>query len=385
MAKEKHNLPVEAKEKGKKKARKEEEPVVEEPAVEEPVVEKKKDKKKKKEAPPPPPPPPPKEESSEESSDEDDEEEAKPAPAPAPKKEEKKEEEADEEEEEEEKPAKIEKEEEAEEEKPAKAESEENTSAFVANIAFTATEDDVRQFFADCGEITNLEFAKGKAIVTFSDADGLKKALELSEQELAGRPVYINVNQPGKTLAPPAAAPSSTLFLGNLSFNATEDSISEAFGECGNVKSIRLITDRETGKFKGFGYIEFETEEAAKAAHELNGTEIDGRPVRIDFAQARPPREDGGRGGFGGRGRGGRGGFGGRGGRGGFGDRGGRGGFGGRGGRGGFGGRGGRGGFGDRGGRGRGGFGGRGRGGPMRAGSAPGEYGKKTTFGGDDE
>ena len=91
---------------------------------------------------------------------------------------------------------------------------------------------------------------------------------------------------------------------------------------------IRLPTDPESGRPKGFGYVQFSSVEEARAAfNELNGAEIDGRPVRLDFST---PRANNGGGGGGGRGRGGFGGRGGGGPRGG--GRGGRGGFGGRGG-----------------------------------------------------
>ena len=126
---------------------------------------------------------------------------------------------------------------------------------------------------------------------------------------------------------------------------------------CIRDRGIRLPTDRETGAPKGFGYVEMESIEEATAAFEaLQGADMAGRALRLDYAGARPENNDsprGGRGGFGGRG-GGRGGFGDRGGRGGgrgrggFGDRGGRGGRGGRGDRGGSSSRGtNRGGFGD--------------------------------------
>jgi nucleolin len=154
------------------------------------------------------------------------------------------------------------------------------------------------------------------------------------------------------------SAPSDTVFLGNLSFDVTNELISELFQEHGEITRVSLPTDRETGQPKGFGYVGFSsTDEATAAIEALNGQEIAGRRVRLDFAGPRPENNDsprGGRGGFGGRGGGGRGGggFGGRGG----GGRGGSG-FGGRGGGGrGGGGRGGgrgnfsstnRGGFGD--------------------------------------
>jgi RNA recognition motif-containing protein len=150
------------------------------------------------------------------------------------------------------------------------------------------------------------------------------------------------------------------LYVGNLSFQTTEDSLRAAFeGEGRVVTDVKIMLDRDTGRSRGFAFVEMGSEQDAQnAIQAMNGADVDGRPLRVNEAQ---PRQEGGRGGFGGGGGGGgRGGFGGGGGGGG---RGGRGGFGGggggRGGYGGGGGGGGRGGFGGGGGGGRGGRGGR--------------------------
>ena len=114
------------------------------------------------------------------------------------------------------------------------------------------------------------------------------------------------------------------LFVGNLSFNTTEESLMAAFQEFGEVVEARLMTERETGRSRGFGFVEMATAEAAKKAiEEMNGAVLDGRPLRVNEAEARPERGGGGGGGGGFRGGGG----GGRGGdRGGRRDRGGGGG-----------------------------------------------------------
>ena len=121
------------------------------------------------------------------------------------------------------------------------------------------------------------------------------------------------------------------IYCGNLAYATTDDGLKAAFAAYGEVTSARVVTDRMTGRSKGFGFVEMPNAEQAEAAiAALNGSEMDGRPIRVNQSQPKPQddRHGGGRGGFGG-GRGGR-----SGGRGGFG--GGRGGFGG--GRGGFGG-----------------------------------------------
>jgi RNA recognition motif-containing protein len=114
------------------------------------------------------------------------------------------------------------------------------------------------------------------------------------------------------------------LYVGNLPFSATDQILADTFAQVGTVESARIITDRDTGRSKGFGFVEMSTdEEAAKAIEQFNGADYEGRAMTVNEARPMAPREGGG---------GGRGGFGGGGGRGG---RGGGGGFGGGGGRGG--------------------------------------------------
>lgn len=117
------------------------------------------------------------------------------------------------------------------------------------------------------------------------------------------------------------------LYVGNLPYSATEDVIRDAFAECGPVESVKIITDRETGRSKGFAFVEMATDEAATAAiNKLNGADYEGRALNVSEARPPAPRTGGfgGGGGYGGGGGGSRGGFGGGGG-----DRGGRGGGGG--------------------------------------------------------
>lgn len=140
---------------------------------------------------------------------------------------------------------------------------------------------------------------------------------------------------------------SVRLYVGNLPFSVTEQDLEEIFAQVGTVESTNIVTDRDTGRSRGFAFVEMETQEAADSAiQNFNGRELDGRALTVNEArprESRPPRSGGfgggggGRGGFGGgggggRGRGGFGGGGGRGGGGGGGRGGDRGGYGGRGG-----------------------------------------------------
>ncbi len=104
------------------------------------------------------------------------------------------------------------------------------------------------------------------------------------------------------------------LYVGNLSFNTTEAQLRELFSQFGEVSSAQLVMDRETGRPRGFGFVEFPNDEHAKAAIAgLSGKNVDGRDINVNEAKPREGGGGGGRGGFGGGG-GGRGGFGGGGG-----------------------------------------------------------------------
>lgn len=87
---------------------------------------------------------------------------------------------------------------------------------------------------------------------------------------------------------------SKTLYVGNLSWGVTEDKVRELFEQYGPVASIRWITDRDTGRFRGFCFVEMETDAADKAASALNNFELDGRALRVNEAQEREDRRGGG-------------------------------------------------------------------------------------------
>ena len=117
----------------------------------------------------------------------------------------------------------------------------------------------------------------------------------------------------------------TNIFVGNLSYDATEDDIRDAFAQYGEVSSVNVITDRDTGRPRGFAFVEMPDDSQAQTAIEsLNQSEIRGRAVNVNVARPKADRPR--RGGGGGGGGGGRGGYGGGGGGGGGGRRGGGGG-----------------------------------------------------------
>ncbi|XP_061044423.1 nucleolin isoform X4 [Eubalaena glacialis] len=206
----------------------------------------------------------------------------------------------------------------------------ESKTLVLSNLSYSATEETLQEVFEKATFIKVPQNQNGKskgyAFIEFASFEDAKEALNsCNKREIEGRAIRLELQGPrGSPNA--RSQPSKTLFVKGLSEDTTEETLKESFD--GSIRA-RIVTDRETGSSKGFGFVDFNSEEEAKAAKEaMEDGEIDGNKVTLDWAKPK------GEGGFGGRG-GGRGGFGGRGG-----GRGGRGGFGGRG-RGGFGGRGG--------------------------------------------
>ncbi|KAH8685793.1 hypothetical protein BGZ60DRAFT_466468 [Tricladium varicosporioides] len=187
--------------------------------------------------------------------------------------------------------------------KKAKTEVEKRSEhgVWIGNLPFFVSKDALRNFFVEKSDITSemitrvhmpgpndgksankieekkgprAQHNKGFAYVDFSTAEGVTEALELSEQLLGGRRVLIKDNKSfeGRPLKTKEESrndgkpPSKRIFLGNLPFDATEDTVKEHFGKCGVVASIKVATFEDTGKCKGYAWIVFEELSAAESA-----------------------------------------------------------------------------------------------------------------------
>lgn len=252
-----------------------------------------------------------------------------------------------------------------------------SANLFVGNLSWNVDEEWLHQEFQSFGEIAAVRLitdrdsgrSRGYGYVEFTNAADAKSAYEAKKDtEMDGRKINLDYANPrpvdggqanggrdraqarARSYGDQLSTESDTLFVGNIAFGAGQDDLRDLFQDKGSIMGVRLPTDPNSGRPKGYGYVQFSSvEEARQALTDLQGAELAGRPMRLDFSTPRSNDGGGNRGGRGDRGD--------RGGRGGRGDRGGRGGRGmggigrgGRGGRGGFGGRGGstnRGGFGD--------------------------------------
>lgn len=85
------------------------------------------------------------------------------------------------------------------------------------------------------------------------------------------------------------------LYVGNLPFSTTDDSLRDAFGQCGTVTDVMIALDRQTGRSRGFGFVTFSTdEEAAAAIEKFHGSDMDGRTIQVNEARPREDRPQGG-------------------------------------------------------------------------------------------
>lgn len=88
----------------------------------------------------------------------------------------------------------------------------------------------------------------------------------------------------------------SKIYVGNLPFSATEEAVRALFAQHGTVESVALPTDRDTGRPRGFGFVEMSNSDAARAIQNLNGQDMGGRPLKVNAAEDKPRKSGGGHG-----------------------------------------------------------------------------------------
>lgn len=170
-----------------------------------------------------------------------------------------------------------------------------NYGVWIGNLPFTASKEDLQKFFVEHGsfepdEITRINLPggeskqqvrgrqnKGFAYVDFTTGEAVKRAIALSEKLIAGRRVLIKdannfEGRPDKSQQTDGASqkpgnpPSRKIFVGNLGFDVTKESLEQHFKPCGEVSSVHVASFEDSGKCKGYGWVEFGEIEAAEAA-----------------------------------------------------------------------------------------------------------------------
>jgi nucleolin len=191
---------------------------------------------------------------------------------------------------------------------------------FVANLSWDIEDDGIKQFFEDCGEITKIAWIedketkrfKGCGVLDFESVEGATKAVAKNNEALLGRPVVVQYSRaqaqghdnskPRGTGNPPVdekqakflAAPLApkpdgcvTCFVGNLSFSIEEDDVRQLAEDCGEITSIRWVHHKDSGDFKGCGFVDFADTEAVDKFIAKRGSILKGRPIRIDYSESR--------------------------------------------------------------------------------------------------
>ncbi|CAK1549828.1 unnamed protein product [Leptosia nina] len=157
---------------------------------------------------------------------------------------------------------------------------------------------DLEEFFSSVGKVRDVRLItcnktrrfKGIAYIEFKDAESVPLALGLTGQKLLGVPIIVQHTQAEKNrvgnslpnLAPKASNGPTRLYVGSLHFNITEDMLRGIFEPFGKIDHIQLMTDPDTGKSKGYGFLTFHNaNDAKKAMEQLNGFELAGRPMKV--------------------------------------------------------------------------------------------------------
>ena len=180
---------------------------------------------------------------------------------------------------------------------------------FIGNLSWSLQheggEETIRNFFRKCGEIKDIMLLKtdddkfsGTGFVEFETPHAAQAAIRLHGTECAERPINIHYARaravrehqtPVSTLSEKPEG-CTTVFVANLSFEIDERAVRDWAGQCGSIVSIRWLNDKQTGRFKGCGYIEFGAASAADAVEKMvqrNGSMFQGRAVRVDYAEAK--------------------------------------------------------------------------------------------------
>jgi RNA recognition motif-containing protein len=176
--------------------------------------------------------------------------------------------------------------------KPAPAaveeEEEELFTAYVVNLPYDATNQDLRETFSSCGEVAKVYMpmnretgrSKGIAFVSMTTEAALEAAISsIHETEMMGRKIFVNKAKPRGTVS--EKTKGKKLYVGNISYETTTDELIEYFTQFGAVKDCYAPTDQSTGLPRGFAFLTLAEEDADKAIEEADGLDFGGRTIEV--------------------------------------------------------------------------------------------------------
>lgn len=156
----------------------------------------------------------------------------------------------------------------------------------VKSLLYSATEQDIEDLFTVYGEVKSLKLlrtpqgdSKGLAFLKFSTEKAALDALELDGSEFLGRKLTVKLAKTEATANPGV----TTVFVGDIPYESTEDELASLFEASGEVREIRISRDKQ-GRKRGYAHVDFHTFEDTDKAVKLNGTSVAGRKIRVDYA-----------------------------------------------------------------------------------------------------
>eukprot|EP00563_Minutocellus_polymorphus_P015659 CAMPEP_0181052056 /NCGR_PEP_ID=MMETSP1070-20121207/17388_1 /TAXON_ID=265543 /ORGANISM="Minutocellus polymorphus, Strain NH13" /LENGTH=326 /DNA_ID=CAMNT_0023131127 /DNA_START=9 /DNA_END=989 /DNA_ORIENTATION=- len=194
----------------------------------------------------------------------------------------------------------------------------ETVRLYLGNLSYETDESRLRTLFSEFGEVTDVFLPsdrmsgrpRGFGFVTFADRGAAEAAIaKMDNTEVDGRAIRVNESRPrgdGPGFNASGAA-NVKLYVGNLAYETTEDQVRSMFEKHGPISDCFIPTERDSGKSRGFAFVTMASEDARKAMSDVDGMEIDGRPLRVSESKpkGRDDRFGGGGGGPGGSGGGG--------------------------------------------------------------------------------
>lgn len=201
-------------------------------------------------------------------------------------------------------------------------ENEPGNEIYVRNLPWRVGDDQLNEFFSKFGEVVSARIplneegnSRGFGFVRFRDVSGATNAVNEQYLKMEGRPIYVNYSRKSserrggenrnnrrneredsrnsrRNENQVQNPESNLLYVGNLSFDSSENSIKRYFGDCGEIVEVRLPMNQQLNRHRGFCIVEFDSIESCKKAAERNGQNLDGRTIRANFAKKREERED---------------------------------------------------------------------------------------------
>ncbi|XP_021291200.1 28 kDa ribonucleoprotein, chloroplastic-like [Herrania umbratica] len=188
---------------------------------------------------------------------------------------------------------------EAQAETAAEAESPVNTKLYFGNLPYNVDSAQLAGIIQEYGSPELVEVlyeretgkSRGFAFVTMSAVEDCNVVIEnLDGSEYLGRTLRVNFSDKPRPREPLYPETEHKLFVGNLSWSVSSESLTQAFQEYGTVVGARVLYDGETGRSRGYGFVSYSTKSEMEAAlQSLNGVELEGRAIRVSLAQGRRP------------------------------------------------------------------------------------------------